>query len=134
MMRTVILAVVLAFFARPADACRCAGASIGDDFATSAVVVVAKVVRVDTYGKKDAIIVLAVESVWKGDAKRNLRVFTRPAASACGRPSMKGRWIVFAQRQVKDHLVTHLCDSSQAATPEALEEMTKQFGKPTPIK
>ena len=95
---------------------------------------VAKVLGTSSAGdKRDVVLVLEVESAWKGDVTRSMRVVTKRAASACGRPAMKGRWIVFAQRQTKQ-LVTHLCDSSRAATADALDEMTKQFGKPTPVK
>jgi hypothetical protein len=131
--RAVVVALVLAVFARPADACRCAGSSDGDDFAISAVVVVANVVsRAKAPDKRDVVLVLEVESKWKGDVTKQLKVTTRRAGSACGRPEIKGRWIVFAQRSGKA-LVTHLCDSSREATAGAIDEMTKQFGAPTKV-
>ena len=134
MIRTLVLALLVAAFARPAEACSCLRREIDEAYAGSDVVVVATIVAQlendDSTGMRHRVFDVQVESAWKGKAKYAMKVATGFGGGDCGRHLKKDqKWIFF----LNEHMgmtFTSICDNSVLWSKDEMAKMVKKFGAP----
>lgn len=124
-MRALVLLVIVALFARPADACRCTPLGIRAAMKEAKHVFVARVVR--TTGQDVA---FAVEGRWKGDVPAEVVIDTGTGTGDCSIGRLRSaRYVIFATG-TPDALKLHVCGGTRPATTALLAEMARAFGDP----